>query len=491
MKFKILLAVFLFLAPIGAFAATRSLSIGDSGSDVTTLQKALIAKEYLAAGKDTGYFGPLTEAAIKKFQCDKKIICSGASVSGYGVYGPRTQAALGSSPVYTTNPSTVSLDKLTPKATGAFETGGWIPYWRAATGTRDAQPHFSQLTTVMPFAYSVRSDGTLSDTLNINEEPWKSFIASAKAAKVRVIPSIMWGNGDSIHRILSNSATRIALEDEIAKVVKDNGFDGIDIDFEAKKHETINYFSTFLKGLYQRMGDKWVYCTVEARMPLENRYLPGQTIPPDATDRANDYVEMAKYCDRVEIMAYDQGTIDQRFNAARPAPYAPVADPGWVENLVLLAAQTIPRNKLLIGIPTYGYEYTVTPLASGGYQYQVLWPFNPGYATDIATRLGITPTRNSGGELGFTYDPARLPPAPTEGNSTATQQHALASTSVAQNPSSQVDSSKPFNFVTWSDAQAIADKVALAKRLGVRGIAIFKIDGGEDPGMWNVIPRVR
>jgi len=44
-----------------------------------------------------------------------------------------------------------------------------------------------------------------------------------------------------------------------------------------------------------------------------------------------------------------------------------------------------------------------------------------------------------------------------------------------------------FRYLVWSDAKAIADKVALAKRLGVRGVAIFKIDGGEDPGMWGVL----
>jgi len=201
-----------------------------------------------------------------------------------------------------------------------LEFSGWIPYWRTATGTQDVLPHLSQLTSVMPFGYTMRSNGTLVDTAHLTEEPWVSFIAEAKRNHVRVIPSVMWGNGNSIHRILSNAKTRIALEDEIAKVVKDNNFDGIDIDFEAKKHETIDYFSTFLKGLSQRMGNKWIYCTVEARMPITDRYLLGQTVPPDAMDYANDYKALNKYCDRVEIMAYDQGVISTKHVRHRMRP---------------------------------------------------------------------------------------------------------------------------------------------------------------------------
>lgn len=339
----------------------------------------------------------------------------------------------------------------------------------------------------MPFGYTVRSDGTLNDRMNISEEPWKSFIAAAKAAKVRVVPTVMWGSGTEIHEILSDTKKRIALEDAIAKLVKDNGFDGIDIDFEAKRPETINYFSTFLKGLYQRMGTKWVYCTVEARMPLEHRYPAGATIPPDATEYANDYTAMNKYCDRVEIMAYDQGTVDKLLNAARSAPYAPVADPLWVGSLVNVAAQSISKNKLIIGIPTYGYEYTVTPLPGGGQQYKVLWPFNPNYATQIAATLGITPRRTSANEIGFTYDPKLLAAiAPTGGDITQTQQ-AAATTSVAQNLGSQIDTTQPFNYMTWSDAQAIADKITLAHQLGVRGVAFFSLGGAEDQAMWSFL----
>ena len=480
-----ILFIALFLVPIGAFAATRSLSLGLSGTDVITIQQELIAKGYLASGKATGYFGPLTQTAVEKFQCAQNIICAGDSVSGYGVAGPKTQAALSgaSAPA---QPSNVTGTSLTGPAAGAFEISGWIPDWRTATGTQDVLPHLNQLTSVMPFGYTVSNSGTLVDSANITQAPWPAFIAAAKAQKVRVIPTIGWGNGVQEQAILSNSTTRIALEDAIANLAKQNNFDGIDIDFEAKEADTINYFSTFLKGLYARMGSKWLYCTVEAREPLNDRYSPGATIPADATNYANDYTQMNNYCDRIEIMAYDQGTIDLRLDAARIAPYAPIADPGWVAEVVSLAAQSIAKNKIIIGIPNYGYEYQVTPV-NGSFEYNVLWAFNPPYATQIAAQLGITPTRTSANELGFIYNPNALAIiAPTGTNSTQTQQSAPTA-AVVQNDGSQVNTSQPFNYVTWSDAQAIADKVQLAHSLGVRGVAIFSFGVAEDQGMWSVL----
>jgi spore germination protein YaaH len=475
-----------FAIPADA-ATARSLYAGLSGTDVKTLQETLISKGYLAAGKATGYFGSLTEAAVKKFQCEKGIICSGAAVSGYGVAGPKTQAALSGGGA---QPATNVGGALTPAATGAFEVSGWIPYWRVASGTADVLPHIQEFKSLMPFAYSVKADGTLADTANLSSETWKNFIAEAKQRGVRIVPTVMWGDGDTIHAVLSNDAARIALEDEIARVARENGFDGIDIDFEAKKAETKDYFSTFLKGLYQRLGNKWLYCTVEIRMPLEDRYLPGATIPPDATLYANDYREMNKYCDRIEIMTYDQGTVAPRLNAARSAPFAPVADPGWVESIVNLASQTISRNKLIVGIATYGYEYAVTPLSGSGFRYERQWAFNPKYATDIAAKLGITPMRTSAGELGFTYSPNALATvAPSGSDSTQTQQ-SLPATTIAENLGSSLASNQPFNYMTWSDAKAMQDKIDVAERLGVRGVAFFSLGGAQDPGIWDVLKKI-
>jgi spore germination protein YaaH len=476
-----------FLVPVSAFAAARTLSLGLSGSEVTTLQNQLVALKYLAAGHSTGYFGALTQTAVEKFQCAKNIMCSGTTADGYGVVGPQTLAALQIA-IAPTQPAAISGKFLTGPATGHFEVSGWVPDWRAASGTVDVLPHLKQMTSVMPFGYTVSSDGHVVDTANITQGPWPALIAAAKADKTRVVPTIEWGHGTEEQAILSNATTRVALEDEIANLVKQNGFDGIDIDFEAKQAQTINYFSTFLKGLYARLGSKWLYCTIEARMPLQDRFSPGATIPDDATEFANDYTQMNKYCDRIEIMAYDQSTADVRLNVARQAPYAPVADPGWVEDVVSLAAQSISRNKIILGIPTYGYEYQVSSLPGSGYEYSMLWPFNPPYALQIAQQLNITPTRNSAGELGFIYNPSALATlAPTGANTTQTQQQPTASTTVAQNAGSQVDTSQPVDYVTWSDAQAIADKVILAHRLGLRGVAVFSLGGAEDQGMWSVL----
>lgn len=219
--------------PFAAQAATRTLTSGMSGADVRQLQAALTAKGYLSATA-TGYFGPATLAAVKKFQCDKVLVCSGSS---FGVVGPKTKAALLSN-------STTAPSASAPVATPGFEVGGWIPYWRSATGTADVLPNLSKLTEVSPFVLTLKTDGTLFDA-GASTKPWVSFIAAAHAQKVRVVPTVMSGSGDAIHALLSDTKKRAALEDEIVTFVKDNNFDGIDIDFEGKKAETSTYFAAF------------------------------------------------------------------------------------------------------------------------------------------------------------------------------------------------------------------------------------------------------
>lgn len=370
-----------------------------------------------------------------------------------------------------------------------FEVTGWIPYWRAATGTSDTLPHLDLLTEVNPFVYTLKSDGALLDNGALDEEPWLSFIAQAKAKKVRVIPTIMTSNSELLHTILSNQKSRIALEDRITALVKEKGFDGIDIDFEGKRAADKHYFSTFLRGLYQRMGKKWVMCSIEARTPTDARYY-GTTPPPDAEIYANDFVAINKYCDRVRIMTYDQQDIDLQLAAKAASSseiYAPVADPAWVEKVIRLVAKSIKKSKILIGVPTYGYEYDVTAYANHEYVYNILWTFNPGYAIPLAASYGITPARNQAGEMYFTYVPAATSSAPVSLGPNS----ALLAAVAADMYATQNNSHLSFRLVEWPDAQSVQMKIDLAKKLGVRGISIFKLDGGQDPSIWNVLQGVK
>lgn len=389
----------------------------------------------------------------------------------------------------------VGLALFAPLGTSAataksFEVTGWIPYWRSATGTADVLPHLDLLTEVNPFVYTIKSDGTLVDNGKLNQEPWTSFMAAAKQKKVRVIPTVMTSNTTLLHTLLSNTKKRVALEDAVAKLVKDNGFDGIDIDFEGKKAEDKKYFSLFLKGLSQRLGKKWLMCTIESRTPIDARYY-GAEIPKDAGIYANDFKEINKYCDRVRLMTYDQQGIDQRLAATAASSsdlYAPVADPRWVKKVVDLVSKDIKKSKILIGVPTYGYEYDVTAYAGGQYVYDILWTFNPRYATQIAQQYGITPARNSAGEMQLTYTPAG---SSTQPLTLSGQVGALVAASAASAYADALNSHQTFRLLDWPDAQSIAGKASLADSLGVRGISIFKFDGGEDSAIWTALLGVK
>ncbi len=370
-----------------------------------------------------------------------------------------------------------------------FEVSGWIPYWRTATGTADAIAHIDAFKEINPFGYTVKTDGELYDAMHVDEEPWQTLITTARERKIRVIPTVMWSNTNAIDAVLRNPKLRKAHIKQIMQAITEHGFDGVDIDYEGKKAETKRYFSFFLQELYKAIGKKWLVCTIEARTPLDSRF---KKIPPDIR-YANDFVAINKYCDRVRIMTYDQGSIDLTLNAAVSGPYAPVADPAWVEKVLALTAQTIAKKKLVIGVATYGYEYEVAPILdiSDGYSYDLQWAFNPRYAVELAQALHIMPQRNSAGELSFSYMPTTTPvlPSPEEARGTSLLANVLSATTstMATTTARTATSTAPFRLVWWSDGSAIKDKIALARKLGVRGVAIFKIDGGEDPAMWNVL----
>ena len=108
----------------------------------------------------------------------------------------------------------------------------------------------------------------------------------------------------------------------------------------------------------------------------------------------------------------------------------------------------------MLGIPTYGHEYEVSVSPSGQRSYTRVSSINPQPARQLARKNQATLERQPSGEIGFVYQIKDAAPGVTR-------------------------------FVTWSDAEAIKQKINLARGLGLAGVAIFKLDGGEDPNLWK------
>lgn len=102
----------------------RNLSLGMRGDDVTLLQSFLTQTNDYTYGIGTGYYGLITEAAVKHYQCRELTICSGSSfTNGYGVTGPITRAYMARSQ----NPIAINFASTSlPQTTShIWEKGSW------------------------------------------------------------------------------------------------------------------------------------------------------------------------------------------------------------------------------------------------------------------------------------------------------------------------------------------------------------------------------
>jgi spore germination protein YaaH len=351
----------------------------------------------------------------------------------------------------------------------AFDIAVWIPYWRKTDGASTTLANLDTITQISPFAYELQTDGTIKDAMKYNEEPWTTLVAEAKKKGVKVYPSILsYPHNDKEkylqYMLLAKRTSRKAHVAEIVALVKKNKFDGIDIDYEAKQAEIKPYFSDFLTELSAKLhaNGKKLICTIEPRTPPESRYATTSLAVLSKVEYANDYKVIGKVCDQVRIMTYDQIGDDASLNQLNASSvYRPVSDIDWVEKVLTLALRDIPAKKIIVGVPTYGYKYEVIPpVGTGSVKYSRIGSMNFKYADELAKMLAITPTRNQAGELSFLY-------------ATSTDIYGA-----------YVGGMKQY-LVWYSDAVAIADKTRIAKLYKLGGIAIFKIDGAQDPQLFQ------
>lgn len=90
---------------------SRVIRQGASGEEVKQLQEFLKEKGYFEFDKITGYYGPVTEDAVKKFQAKEGLVSKGnPETTGYGQIGPKTRARIAKRSCLTENKPDVDND---------------------------------------------------------------------------------------------------------------------------------------------------------------------------------------------------------------------------------------------------------------------------------------------------------------------------------------------------------------------------------------------
>ena len=376
------------------------------------------------------------------------------------------------------------LTPLSSVKAASFEVAGWIPWWQDTMGVESADDHIREFDILYPFAFEVNDDGSLADKADLDESKWQKLFKTADRRDVDIIPSVAWFDGEAIHAVLSNTNKREAHIAEIVEMVENGDYAGVNIDYESKLAETINYYSTFLEELKDELDDKYLTCTIEARTPPASRWRE----VPAVIEYANDYEAMAEHCDWVEIMAYDQQRADLKLNDERKGePYIPVADTDWVEKVIELALEDIPAEKIMLGVPTYGRQWTLSVAPNWFKEYKSVGAINQPDAEELADDYDVNIGRNAAGEASYTFFPDDSPfkildvlPVP---DGTRKGFEAAAKALLFAN---LTDLTVPVNIVWYSDAKAIEEKVDLIEKYDLRGIAVFKIDGEEDSQIYKL-----
>jgi len=200
------------------------------------------------------------------------------------------------------------------------------------------------LTYLSIFSYQVQPDGSLK---GINDVPLIQAARNAKVAPMMVITNLKEGGGfDSAlaHTILTNQTVQSTLLDNIINTLKSKNYYGLDIDLEyifPKDRENYNSFLRKVVTDLKVLG----YPVTTALAPKPSGDIKGLLY------EAHDYPVHGALANHVILMTYEWG-----YTAGPPLAVSPLYE---VKKILDYAVTVIPSKKVFMGIPNYGYDWTL------------------------------------------------------------------------------------------------------------------------------------
>lgn len=308
---------------------------------------------------------------------------------------------------------------------------GFLPYWESASNVR-----YDLITHIACFSVEVNSDGSLG---NDHGWPWTSVINDAHQAGVKVILVATLFSGSSIDTLISSPSHRANFFANIKAKMLEGDADGLNIDFESGTtwQDQINGF----------MAELTAYLHTE---------IPGSevTIDGPAVNWSNRWNlgGLATSCDGIFIMGYAfAGSWSSASGANAPLTGGSINITDTVLDEYADAVATHPE-KLILGVPYYGNEWTTSSSSAGA---------------SVISYLGSTR---------FTND---------QPNS---QVYGRLWHSSSQTPWYRWQAGSTWHQVWYDDAESLGLKYDLAISAGLQGVGMWALNyDGARPELWDAL----
>jgi spore germination protein YaaH len=211
----------------------------------------------------------------------------------------------------------------------------------ASTGQsfKDLQEHYDRIGTLYPTYYECAPDGSISGGDDALVTLW------AQLRAIRVLPRIDCQSPTRLHALLTDPATRAAALASLGEVAATNGYDGLNVDFEAglaADRDALTSFVTELAAILHGQG-KRLSVAVSATTKVVT------------TGRAAfyDYGALGAVADTVFVMGWGK-----HWSTSVPGA---LADLPWATAVADFVATMPNRGRYVLGAGLYGMDW-----AAGG-----------------------------------------------------------------------------------------------------------------------------
>lgn len=322
-----------------------------------------------------------------------------------------------------------------------FTFSGWIPYWGSPSGLNSLKNNPSLFSSISPVWFEVNKDGSLKNKYPSNKGEIISFL---KDNNIEIIPAIAMFDHELFTEVLQNKDNFNNHIQSIVDTVVNNDFDGIDLDYESTKlSDKVKYFE-FLSALSKELKskNKKLIVTVIAKWG-DNITYPSLV----ETREVQDWSLIQQYADKIRIMAYDYTFIKSKF----PGPIGPL---NWIDEVLKYGVSKVEPQKLVLGVHLYAYEWIGKD----------------------DTKLPFVPSMkmNSSGDSeakAFTYAEVKNILKSNDGKSGTYESEKIFDYVAKDNIS---------RTLVYIDQKGINDRINLAKKYNISGIAFWRIGGESD-----------